>query len=31
MSKIYSDAWMADQGFLDSKSEPVELKVQHIK
>lgn len=31
MSKIYSDAWMEDQGFLDGKTEKSTLKVQHVK
>ena len=31
MSKIYSDAWMEDQGFFDSKSVGETRKVQHIK
>lgn len=30
MSKIYSDKWMEDQGFFDSKSEVAE-KIQYIK
>lgn len=31
MSKIYSDTWMADQGFMDANTQSAELKVQHIK
>lgn len=31
MSKIYSDAWMENQGFFDSKSVGETRKVQHIK
>ncbi len=31
MSKIYSDNWMEDQGFFDSKSVGETRKVQHIK
>ena len=30
MSKIYSDKWMTDQGFFDSKSE-VSEKIQYVK
>ncbi len=31
MSKIYSDKWMNDQGFYDSKNHEEELKVEFIK
>ncbi len=31
MSKIYSDKWMEDQGFYDSKTIPHEQQVQFIK
>ena len=31
MSKIYSDQWMNDQGFLDSKSAGVEQEIQFVK
>ncbi len=31
MSKVYSDTWMEDQGFFDSKSVGETRKVQHIK
>ena len=31
MSKIYSDQWMNDQGFLDSKSVGAEQEIQFVK
>lgn len=31
MSKIYSDQWMNDQGFLDSKSVGEEVEIQFVK
>ena len=30
MSKVYSDKWMEDQGFFDSKSE-VQATIEYIK
>jgi len=30
MSKVYSDKWMSDQGFFDSKSE-VQATIEYIK
>ena len=30
MSKIYSDKWMEEQGFLDSKNEALIKKIQYI-
>ncbi|SFU71116.1 cystathionine beta-synthase [Pustulibacterium marinum] len=31
MSKVYSDKWMADQGFFDSKNIEEEQKIEYIK
>ncbi len=31
MSKIYSDQWMNDQGFMDSKSVGEEVEIQYVK
>ncbi|MBT8253208.1 MAG: pyridoxal-phosphate dependent enzyme, partial [Bacteroidia bacterium] len=31
MSKVFSDEWMSDQGFFDSKNEATVKKVQYIK
>ena len=31
LSKIYSDKWMEDQGFFDSKHETTLKKIQYIK
>lgn len=31
MSKVYSDKWMADQGFFDSKNVEEEQKIEYIK
>ena len=31
LSKIYSDKWMEDQGFFDSKHQTTLKKIQHIK
>ena len=31
LSKIYSDKWMEDQGFFDSKNETTLKKIQYIK
>jgi cystathionine beta-synthase len=31
MSKIYSDKWMSDQGFFDSKNEEAAQSIQYIK
>ncbi|MGB1308498.1 MAG: PLP-dependent cysteine synthase family protein [Oceanihabitans sp.] len=31
MSKIYSDKWMTDQGFFDSKTENAKESIQYIK
>ena len=30
MSKVYSDKWMEDQGFFDSKTQMAE-KIQYVK
>ena len=30
MSKIYSDKWMEEQGFFDSKNEATVKTIQHI-
>ncbi len=31
MSKVFSDKWMADQGFFDSKHQEDDLKIEFIK
>jgi cystathionine beta-synthase len=31
MSKIYSDQWMSDQGFFDSKNVEEEQQIQYVK
>ena len=31
MSKIYSDEWMENQGFLDETSKSVSKKIEYIK
>ncbi|AEH02202.1 MULTISPECIES: PLP-dependent cysteine synthase family protein [unclassified Lacinutrix] len=31
MSKVYSDKWMSDQGFFDSKNEEAAQSIQYIK